>query len=756
MMEPERDSANRSTGDRRFGAVKWSLSWKLALIMALILAVTLPTVVYFMVNKVDSAITSRTGDEYRDMARGGCRSMELFWAEREREMKALLASRELRSAIKESNSRFARDPAAARARMQEIDRKWTEAPESAPFVSKVLDPAQNPASEVLKEFLRKFPNNVLIAVANRYGELVASTAKTNDYDQSDENWWKSGWNGGRGKVYIEITGERKEAENPSTMFALPVIDPATGSVVGVLGAIPYDTELESFLEMSRFGEPGYMAIVNGEGDIKMIIGPGGDKTDAPAIPEKVIEEVVSGQTGSEVDQDKNGFVMGFSGYTGLAEIAGDDENANLRQQAAQALLDQGYKVVVFERPEVALAVPRDIVRSVQTTGFLVGAIALALCLVVAFFFMRGITGPLSGMVQKARNIARGELGGRVPVTSNDEIGDFAIAFNEMNESLANYTEVLQQISQGDLTMEVMPNGETDQIGNTISTTLSNLKRMIGEISEGVEVLASSSAQIMSTTSQLVASVSETSTACGQTSTTAEEVKQTAKLVDEKARVVSERSEEALTASREGSTSVEQSLDVMEGIQTQMGSIGETIVKLSEQSQMIGEIIASVNEIAEQSNLLAVNASIEAAKAGEYGRGFAVVAQEIRTLSSNSKEATAQIRSILSDIQKSVSRAVMVTEQGARAVDHGVDQSKEAGKVFAQLVESVNRVSEASVQIAVSAQQQLTGMDQVVSAMENIREASNQNLASTQQTEVTAQNLHGLGERLTELVRRFKT
>src|SRR5207302_9134131 len=120
------------------------------------------------------------------------------------------------------------------------------------------------------------------------------------------------------------------------------------------------------------------------------------------------------------------------------------------------------------------------------------------------------------------------------------------------------------------------------------------------------------------------------------------------------------------------------------IQSQMESIAESIVRLSEQSQSIGEIISTVNDLAEQSNLLAVNAAIEAAKAGEQGKGFTVVAHEVKSLAEQSKQATSQVRAILSDIQRATNGAAMAVEQGAKAVEEGVRQSAEAGRSIAQL------------------------------------------------------------------------
>src|SRR5207249_1896404 len=151
-------------------------------------------------------------------------------------------------------------------------------------------------------------------------------------------------------------------------------------------------------------------------------------------------------------------------------------------------------------------------------------------------------------------------------------------------------------------------------------------------------------------------------------------------------------------------------------------------------------------IYEQSNLLAVNAAIEAAKAGEQGKGFAVVAQEVKSLAEQSKQATVQVRKLLNDIQKATSAAVMATEQGNKAVEAGVKQSTEAGGSIRLLAENLGQAAQAATQIAASSQQQLVGMDQVALAMENIRQASTQNVASTKQAEVSAENLHKLGQK----------
>jgi len=188
--------------------------------------------------------------------------------------------------------------------------------------------------------------------------------------------------------------------------------------------------------------------------------------------------------------------------------------------------------------------------------------------------------------------------------------------------------------------------------------------------------------------------------------------------------------------------------------TQMEAIAESMMRLSEQSQTIGQIIATVEDLAAQSNLLAVNAAIEAAKAGEHGKGFGVVAQEVKSLAEQSRQATDRVRTILSDIQKATTAAVMATEQGGKAVEAGGRQTETAGESIAALASSVTEAAQAATQIAASSQQQLIGMDQVAGAMENIKQASTQNVASAKQLETAARNLDDLGRRLKQLVESY--
>jgi methyl-accepting chemotaxis protein len=367
-----------------------------------------------------------------------------------------------------------------------------------------------------------------------------------------------------------------------------------------------------------------------------------------------------------------------------------------------------------------------------------------------------IASPLKDISNTAALIASGQL----PMTLStngraDEVGQLRQTFSRMTDYLKETAKVADSIAGGDLRVSVKPQSDKDVLGNAFATMVQSLRHTTTELAEGANVLASSASEILAATTQVATVTAETATAISETTTTVEEVKQTGHISSQKAKNVLESSQKALEVARIGRNSVETAVDGMKRIQRQMESIADSIVRLSEQSQTIGEIIATVNDLADQSNLLAVNAAIEAAKAGEQGKGFSVVAQEIRTLAEQSKQATAQVRNILSDIQKATSAAVMATEQGSKAVEIGVQQSAEAGESIRTLAETIAQAAQAATQIAASSQQQLVGTDQVALAMENIRTASTQNAVGTKQAETAAHNLHELGQKLKQLVEQYR-
>jgi len=271
------------------------------------------------------------------------------------------------------------------------------------------------------------------------------------------------------------------------------------------------------------------------------------------------------------------------------------------------------------------------------------------------------------------------------------------------------------------------------------------------INKTIEALSSVSAEILAGTSQQAAGMREHSAAVTQTVSTVDEVLQTSEQAAQRAKTVSESSQRAAEVSVTGRKAVDDSVSAMGTVRDQTGSIAESILTLAEQAQAIGEIIATVNDVAEQINLLSLNAAIEAARAGEHGRGFSVVAAEIKTLADQSKKATTQVRQILGEIQKATNVAVMATEQGTKSVSEAIKTVNEAGTTIRMLADIIGTTAQSAAQIAASSGQQATGMRQIHQAMQNISQVSVQHLAATNQSEQAARHLTVLGASLKQLV-----
>jgi len=396
------------------------------------------------------------------------------------------------------------------------------------------------------------------------------------------------------------------------------------------------------------------------------------------------------------------------------------------------------------------------VSRVLMTCVLVGAFTVLLTLFMVLFLTRLIAHPLDTMAAIANRIAEGDITDTSGVEArSDEVGKLAQAFALMTTYLRDNAAIADRIASGNLGVSVQPRSSRDLLGNAFARMIDNLQRLTGELSEGVNVLAASASEISTSTAQLVTNASETATAVAETTTTAEEVKQTAQLASQKARGVSDSAQRSAQIAQTGKKSAEAMGDGMVRIRDQMNAIAESMIRLSEQTHTIGQIMATVEDLAAQSNLLAVNAAIEAAKAGEQGKGFSVVAQEVRSLAEQSKQAAVHVRTILTEIQKATNSAVMATEQGTKAVEGGVDQARQTGEAIAALSGSVSESAQAATQIAASSQQQLVGVDQVASAMDSIKDATTQNVENAKMLESAATKLSELGQTLKQLVGRFQ-
>ncbi|MFP2964300.1 methyl-accepting chemotaxis protein [Myxococcus sp. 1LA] len=344
----------------------------------------------------------------------------------------------------------------------------------------------------------------------------------------------------------------------------------------------------------------------------------------------------------------------------------------------------------------------------------------------SYLITRGITTPLRALMVGAEQLGRGKLEHRIEVKGQDETAQLARAFNEMAEKR----------QQNELQLEK----ESEQREHTLRT-----------VAEFVNQLAGASAEILSSTTEQVAGAQEQGSAVTETVSTIEEITKTSEEAAGRARAVSDSARHAEEVGRSGRRAVEEAVGSMGAVREQVESIASRILALAEQAQAIGDIITTVNDISEQTHMLALNASIEASRAGEHGRGFAVVASEVKALADQSKKATGQVRQILGQIQKATHGAVMTTEEGTKSVATATRVVSEAGANIQTLSDLLAQASLTAAQIAASANQQATGIGQIRQAMHDVNQATQQALISSRQTERAMQDLNGMGQKLKGLL-----
>lgn len=316
----------------------------------------------------------------------------------------------------------------------------------------------------------------------------------------------------------------------------------------------------------------------------------------------------------------------------------------------------------------------------------------------------------------------------------------------------------REVSRGNLSTTLPSFDRRDEIGTLIESFKIVTHDLIGHIArvhEAIEVLDSSTSHISASIAQVAASTTQTSAEVTEATGTVNELQQAARIAADKAGRVAQSSQQAVRIIQDTRLNAEDRVQRIHLIKEQMESIGEIVVRLSDQSRSVEEIIATVQDLADQSNLLAVNASIEAARSGDQRNGFTVVAREIKLLEDQSKIATKQVRAILEDSRKLVSAVVMATERGSKAVEAGVEQSASAAESIERLTAEVTEAAEAAGMIEVTLDRQFTGVDRVFTTMTSVEGAMRRMMEKAEQVDSSAQRLASVRSELRQMVEHYK-
>lgn len=378
------------------------------------------------------------------------------------------------------------------------------------------------------------------------------------------------------------------------------------------------------------------------------------------------------------------------------------------------------------------------------------------------------------MTTCAVRLANGDMHVKFEGFVSRELSDLANVLNELtarlrveeqqkNETfiqpLSALNDATAKILEGDLRVtlpEVSPDNELSMLITRYGQLVATIREDKRQIADAVHVLSESLTQILKVTSASAADSQATAATVTETTIAAEEVRQTTMVATESSKFVADLAEETAKVSLEGRKATEDTVMQMTRMREQMKTIAEGMAGLLEKSQAIAEITSTVDDLAQQSNLLAVNAAVEAARAGELGKGFSVVAQEVKALAALSKEATAEVRRILGDIQKATAAAAVSIEQGSGIVDAAVNQSSDAGHAIEALTRSVSEAASAAAQIAAANHEQLVGIDQVVTAMKGIQESMYRHAESSKSIDTAARQLTIIRDALNMLLRRYQT
>jgi len=272
-----------------------------------------------------------------------------------------------------------------------------------------------------------------------------------------------------------------------------------------------------------------------------------------------------------------------------------------------------------------------------------------------------------------------------------------------------------------------------------------------QVASAVQHIQSSSAELQSAAGQQATGAKEQATAMSEITTTISELLATSRQIAESAQRVAQISERTARAARSGDHTVERGNESVSTMRHHVGLIVNHMLELGKKSQEIGVVLDIVSELAEQTNILAINATIEAAGAGDAGRRFSVVADEIRKLSDRVGGSTKEIRGLIDEVRSAVNTTIMTTETGSKAIEAGSKQFAEVANAFNQISLEVTTTTEAAKEIELSTKQQATAVEQVNVAMSNVAQVTKETEVSTTQTQRTAGELAGLSRELLRIV-----